>query len=289
MSYVNVIKVMLMQSKLLYIPVIAIIFCSFLGNGNETSGIESKSWIKSWAKVQEGVWMKKTEVSNADFKLFLNDLKEQGRLQEWKAFYPDTTVWVTGNSASKPFVEFYFNSTAFNNYPVVGISFEAANAYCSWLSNKYAVLNNQPFGKVMFRLPNQDEWKKGASSSKDDGRVYPWNGLYLHNNRGERLCNFKAENDSLVVMDAGSKKNQESQKLPPTKAQITSPVNSFFPNDIGLYNVCGNVAEMLAEKGIAAGGGFDDAGYNVRIQSTKNYNNPSREIGFRVLMQSTAQ
>jgi formylglycine-generating enzyme required for sulfatase activity len=72
------------------------------------------------------------------------------------------------------------------------------------------------------------------------------------------------------------------------KVFITAPVNSYFPNDIGLYNVCGNVAEMLAEKGVAAGGSFEDTGYDIRIQSTKQYSGAKNDIGFRVLMQNTA-
>ncbi|MEI8201577.1 MAG: hypothetical protein WCH34_01100 [Bacteroidota bacterium] len=49
----------------------------------------------------------------------------------------------------------------------------------------------------------------------------------------------------------------------------------------GIYNMCGNVAEMVAEKGIAVGGSWKDTGYDVRIESTINYSEPSPSIGFR--------
>jgi formylglycine-generating enzyme required for sulfatase activity len=87
-----------------------------------------------------------------------------------------------------------------------------------------------------------------------------------------------------VVNDAGSNVAGSLNE----KAFIPAPVNSFFPNDIGLYNVCGNVAEMLAENGVAAGGSYEDTGYDIRIQSTKDFSGATRDIGFRVLMQSAA-
>jgi formylglycine-generating enzyme required for sulfatase activity len=281
-------KIIFMQSKLLFIPLIALGLCAFSGKDNNPPAIESKAWAKSWGKVQDGIWMQKTEVSNAEFRLFLNDLKEKGRMEEWKAFYPDTSGWAKGSNATKPYVEYYFNHPSFNNYPVVNITYDAAVAYCSWLNNQYAANKKQPFGKVTFRLPSQQEWVKAASSGKEDGRRYPWNGMYLHNNRGERLCNFRPDKDTLKVVNAGGKKNENGQTNPKELTLITAPVNSFFPNDLGLYNVCGNVAEMLAEKGVAAGGSYEDTGYDIRIQSTKPYSGAARDVGFRVLMQSTA-
>jgi formylglycine-generating enzyme required for sulfatase activity len=283
-----------MPSKLLFIPIIALGLCSFFGKNMETStAIESKTWAKSWGKVQEGMWMQKTEVSNAEFRLFLNDLKDKGRLEEWKAYYPDTTGWAKEGNATQPYKEYYFSHPSFNQYPVVNITYEAAKAYCTWLSQKYAGSKKQPFGAVSFRLPTQEEWIKAASSGKDDERRYPWNGLYLRNNRGEYLCNFRRIPDESITRMAGNPPftivNEGGSQVAGglnNQVFITAPVNSFFPNDIGLYNVCGNVAEMLAEKGVAAGGSYDDTGYDIRIQSTKPFNGTTRDVGFRVLMQS---
>jgi formylglycine-generating enzyme required for sulfatase activity len=178
---------------------------------------------------------------------------------------------------------------------VVNVTYEAAKAYCTWLSQKYAASKKQPFGAVSFRLPTQEEWIKAASSGKEDGRRYPWNGLYLRNNRGEYLCNFRRIPDESITRMAGNPPftvvndggSQVADGLN-NQAFITAPVNSFFPNDIGLYNVCGNVAEMLAEKGVASGGSYDDTGYDIRIQSTKQYSGCKNDIGFRVLMQIAA-
>ena len=65
---------------------------------------------------------------------------------------------------------------------------------------------------------------------------------------------------------------------------ITTTINSFNPSSLGLYNMCGNVAEMIEEKGVAKGGSFNDDAYKVRIASEKLYTKPQADIGFRVAM-----
>ncbi|MEW6744453.1 MAG: SUMF1/EgtB/PvdO family nonheme iron enzyme [Planctomycetota bacterium] len=51
-------------------------------------------------------------------------------------------------------------------HPVVGISFEDAQAYCSWLTESESDLD------VSYGLPRGEEWEKAARGA--DGRVFPW-------------------------------------------------------------------------------------------------------------------
>jgi hypothetical protein len=60
---------------------------------------------------------------------------------------------------------------------------------------------------------------------------------------------------------------------------------SYFPNDMGLYDVVGNVAEMISEKGQACGGSWDDLPFQSTIHSIKSYTKPGATIGFRVFME----
>lgn len=69
----------------------------------------------------------------------------------------------------------------------------------------------------------------------------------------------------------------------PDRAYFTSPVNSFFPSTAGVYNLCGNVAEMLEEKGVAAGGSFISEPYQITLNSFSTYNHPGADLGFRVM------
>ena len=63
----------------------------------------------------------------------------------------------------------------------------------------------------------------------------------------------------------------------------TYMAKGHYPNEFGLYNVCGNVAEMVDERGIAYGGSFLDPGYDIRIDSETHYDAPSPKVGFRVI------
>jgi formylglycine-generating enzyme required for sulfatase activity len=67
-------------------------------------------------------------------------------------------------------------------------------------------------------------------------------------------------------------------------SDVTAPVKSYWPNAFGVYNLNGNVAEMIAEKGIALGGSWRDTGYDVRSSSETTYKEPSPSIGFRMVL-----
>ena len=59
---------------------------------------------------------------------------------------------------------------------------------------------------------------------------------------------------------------------------------AYFPNNIGLYDVVGNVAEMIDEKGKACGGSWNDLPSESTIRSVKSYSRADATIGFRVFM-----
>jgi hypothetical protein len=64
-----------------------------------------------------------------------------------------------------------------------------------------------------------------------------------------------------------------------------SRTTAYFPNKMGIYDVVGNVAEMVAEKGKACGGSWDDTPEESTIRSVKSYKKPSATIGFRMVME----
>ena len=78
-------------------------------------------------------------------------------------------------------------------------------------------------------------------------------------------------------------------EFPPEKTFYTMPVKSFEPNGIGLYNVCGNVAEMTVSAGYAMGGSWNSYGGEIYPTSIKQYTYPSAEVGFRVFMKIVEQ
>lgn len=143
--------------------------------------------------------------------------------------YPDELVWVRDftYSFNEPMTRQYFTHPAFDDYPVVGINWEMAMAFGYWrtsLWNNYA--SEEGVISENFRLPTETEWEY-ASRGGHDLAPYPWGGYYLRNAKGCLLANFKPGRGN----------------YPEDGGLYTVPVDSYFPNDFGLFNMAGNVAE----------------------------------------------
>jgi gliding motility-associated lipoprotein GldK len=144
--------------------------------------------------------------------------------------YPDTLCWVHDftYSFNEPMTKMYFSHPAYDDYPVVGVTWKQARAFGIWrteLLNNY--LRNIGGGRVQdFRLPTESEWEYAARGGLDLA-PYPWGGPYIRNTRGCFLANFKPMRGDYVE-DAGC---------------YTVPIESYSPNDYGLFQMAGNVAE----------------------------------------------
>ena len=245
---------------------------------------EMKSIKSNFIKVKNDLFVSKYEVSNLDYRNFLTDISNNNKIELYKNCLPDTLVWQDKFKNTAPFVEFYFRHVSYDNYPVVGISYESAIEYCNWLTEKYNNDTKKKYKKVLFKLLNKEDWIFAANKG-ETSKVYTWGSGFMQNNRKQNLCNYK---HTSFVFDSLTKKYNEIPETSQTtlfeKSVITTSINSFYPNSFGLYNMCGNVAEMIEEKGMAKGGSFDDGAYNVRIASEKHYTKPQADIGFRVAM-----
>ena len=80
------------------------------------------------------------EVSNKKYRTYIHWLEKIfvpiGRDSIVRAALPDSTVWKTDLSYNDPMVEGYFRSSVFNDYPVVGVTWEQANDYCRWKTDR---------------------------------------------------------------------------------------------------------------------------------------------------------
>ena len=122
----------------------------------------------------------------------------------------------------------YFWHPAFDDYPVVGVTWGQAKAFNAWrtqIMNEWKQKNNETYVQK-FRLPSEAEWEFAARGGRDLGAL-PLGWPLCTERRRMRLANFKPMRGDYVE-DANA---------------YTAPVESYSPNDYGLYNMSGNVAE----------------------------------------------
>jgi hypothetical protein len=161
--------------------------------------------------------------------------------------------------------------------PVVNVSYEAAVIYCEWLTMVYNGYDKKKrFQKVVFRLPTEKEWEHAAYADKN--APYPWGGYYVRNPKGCILGNFYSS-DEEPCTDCNYTSVDIDGAFFPAKA------DAYFPNDFGLYNMSGNVSEMIGGGQITKGGSWSDYAEDCKIDSKKTYDGPSPSVGFRVFME----
>jgi formylglycine-generating enzyme required for sulfatase activity len=157
--------------------------------------------------------------------------------------YPDTLCWIRDftYSYNDPRTIRYFYHTAFDDYPVVGVSWEQAIAFCNWrtqLQNNYLSAHNQA-SLQDYRLPTEAEWEYAARGDRQSS-MYPWGGYYTRSQDGAFMANFKPLRGNYV--EDGN--------------MATTDVRSYDPNEFGLYDMAGNVAEWTSNA-------FDESAYTV--------------------------
>lgn len=256
-----------------------------------------KKWeseTKSKTVSTKHFYCSQTEVSNLQYREFLESLKSQGRSEDFQVAQIDSLMWQEKLQYNEPYVEYYHNHPAYNDYPVVNISHEGAKLYCNWLEG---VLNASSEDGLEYKvtLPTRNQWIAAAKGGYELS-PYPWGGPFVRNVSGKLLANF------MYVGAENVRKNKESGELEVCtnngivsfmgvagqlndNPDITAPVTSYNPNNFGLYNMSGNVAEMVQEEGIACGGGWRSPGADIRCVSTMEYDGPQTDIGFRPIIE----
>ncbi|MBG7612746.1 gliding motility lipoprotein GldK [Polaribacter sp. BAL334] len=210
--------------------------------------------------------------------------------------YPDTTVWVKdfNYSYNDPMHQDYFYHQSYGEYPVVGVTWNQANAFCNWRTKKKnSFLRTQKNVTLVpdFRLPTEAEWEYAARGGLEFA-TYPWGTGSTTSDRGCFLANFKPVRGNYAV----------------DGALYTMEAKSFNANDYGLYNMAGNVAEWTNtaynlssyymastmnpnvedrknQRKITRGGSWKDVAYYLEVASRDfEYADTARSyIGFRTV------
>jgi len=250
-------------------------------------------------------YMDQTEVSNhnyCEYLFWLSRVFGSSENSEQRAIFtkalPDTMVWREPLGYNEPLITLYLRHPAYQDYPVVGVSWRQASDFCLWRSDRVNekrlldkgyitsldlepsadnYFNTETYaaglytstsapGKRMegkkasyetgtllpnYRLPTECEWEYAAlglvgntyGSNIESRRIYPWDGNYVREsnpkskNYGQFTDNFKRGRGDYMGVAGHSNDGYA----------IPAPVGSFAPNDYGLYNMAGNVAEWVQD------------------------------------------
>ena len=169
--------------------------------------------------------------------------------------YPDTTCWVNDfqNSENEMYLRYYFSNPAYNDYPVVGVTWEQANAFCAWRT-EYLLkgLGKEARFIQRYRLPTEAEWEFAARGK--DGNEFPWDNDDMKSDRGCYFANFKPDRGNYT----------KDGNL------ISSKVAIYGANSNGLFDMAGNVAEwcstIYTEAGVEA---MNDLNPQLRYNAAK--------------------
>ena len=216
------------------------------------------------------------------------------RTEETK-IYPDTTVWIKdfAYSYNEPMHNDYFWHSAYDDYPVVGVSWQQAKAFCQWRTDNKNSYKKQRGQELVnrFRLPSEAEWEYAARGGLE-GASYPWGGPYTKNDRGCFMANFKPLRGDYAA----------------DQALYTVEADAYEPNDYDLYNMAGNVSEWVASsydpnayeyvstmnpnvsdplnaRKVVRGGSWKDVAFMIQV-STRDYeyaDSARSYIGFRTV------
>ncbi|MCB9034880.1 MAG: SUMF1/EgtB/PvdO family nonheme iron enzyme [Chitinophagales bacterium] len=217
--------------------------------------------------------------------------------------YPDEMVWIRDFSYSynEPMTRAYFTHPAYDDYPVVGVTWDQSNAFCAWRTmqwNAYRLAQREaPIDE--FRLPTEYEWEYAARGGRELS-PYPWGGPYIRNTLGCLLANFKPGRGN----------------YPEDGGFYTVGVKSYWPNDYGLYQMAGNVSEWtltayddnltnfvhdeqpdyrydakeddptVMKRKVIRGGSWKDIGYFLQcgVKSSEYQDSAKSYIGFRCIL-----
>jgi formylglycine-generating enzyme required for sulfatase activity len=226
-----------------------------------------------------------TEITNIEYKEFLID-SEWMKLNGYTIgqLYPDTLVWkdipatAERSSVKNPFRNYYFQSTNFNNYPVVGISQIQAKAFCNWLKTKIEQNQSKPYQEWLsslnkegltfeIDLPTTAEWmylykqaiempfemqRNGKATKKNKEVPQRFSGiLFSKPNKGNALLDFVLNRNTtaqpIVYQGVLTNRGYQISEIENANLSRPMPVNALLPKSYGqISHLLGNVSEWTS-------------------------------------------
>jgi formylglycine-generating enzyme required for sulfatase activity len=229
---------------------------------------------------KDNLYIDETEANNQQWLDYMYWYKNKfgSSSEQYLQTLPDTTVWLDSlRPFNKPFAKYYLKHKVYRDYPVVGISHEQALAYCNWRTdrvNEFIYIKKEKVDweefktnrdnfdvpeYVKYRLPTKIEWEEFANVPLSKKGV-------------------KAQNKGLPTANLISA--EEEKNIGPN-VTVTAPTSAYYPNDLGIYNLKGNIAELVKEKGICKGGHWNMKVSDLEIDKDYSFDGPNATTGFR--------
>jgi len=224
-------------------------------------------------RISDTLFMDKTEVTNLSWYEYLYWLKNMygSDSPEYQAAVPDSTVWLyDGMSSNLPWQNSFKQIKFFKDYPVSGISYDQALAFCKWRTDRVrhfvSLSDRYRDCDFSFRLPSCAEWEFVSDGSPE---------VFSHLNPPIVIN----ASPTATIMNVTWPANLHFEQ----GASFSHPiaVGSYKPNRLGIYDMTGNVAEMLREKGLAKGGSFYHSVSEARNGKSISYEKATAWLGFR--------
>lgn len=239
------------------------------------------------------------EVSIGEYFTFMQDLKNNPpKDYTYEMSLPDTAnmaantrkiylACLNGNGCEKPYDAFdkklglatklpcsvFGNKLLFDylKLPVNGISYDQAQRYCVWLTEKFnAYYTDGEAYEMLVRLPRPMEWEEVALAGLDES-MKTRQCIDSLNAKACPLFNYVYDKKVCTNTEEQTKKYSDN----------VVPVISYNPDFNGLYCLFGNVAEMTSAEGIAKGGSYMHYARKCITDNNQKYNGPSPWVGFR--------
>ena len=244
--------------------------CSFYYNAKAQKVLQFGSHSMPYQCVNDTLYIGTYEVGNADYRQFLSSLS----IAEHKLFAIDSSQWTSKfpTDSFGKYMKSYHWHQAFDIYPVVNISYLAATRYCQWLTETYS--KKYPKLRLTFRLPTAGEWRAAANINRSTGLPYKL-ADGINRNKGETFGWYKF---NIKTMEGDSATYSKTDG-----GYFMVRRDAYWPTDHNLYNMVGNVSEMLINDGEQIGCSWYEPIPDVQAGSLQRYTAPDPRVGFRVV------
>lgn len=293
------------------------------GQANSKSKIkfgDKEFWITNppgCRLLHDSIYIDETEITNLHWLEYLFAIERDSSQEFIKSQMIDSTFHSNiGNFR-------YLYPPILRLYPVVGVSYEQAKAYCKWRSdavnaesknpkNDYFATQRKTLKKIglevfyEFRLPTIEEWEYAAQGGlKFEDYPHGIIEKFYEIEKSDLISKGEKAADKKKCFEYWKKDLKKRGEIFGIQANVkeqfwikstnryvdciefrmipTTEVYEFNTNNFKLYNMIGNVAEMTAEKGIAKGGSFKDSYDNFNIITNFQYESSQNWLGFRCI------